>query len=119
MLRSILWPLVIVASAIGAGLAMAGDTGPPVRPVIAFWFLLICPGMAVVRLLRVGERAAEVTLAVALSIAIDTLVAEALVLTGLWSPERALFVLIVFCLAGAGFQLMTSPALRGEAREAR
>ena len=87
MLRSALWSLVIVASAIGAGLAVVSDMGSPIRPVIAFWFLLICPGMAIVHLLRVGDRAAEVTLAVALSIAIDTIVAEAMILTGLWSPK--------------------------------
>src|SRR5919197_5513768 len=114
MTRSLCWPLVIVASASGTALAMAGHVGPPLQPLIAFWFLLVCPGMAFVPLLRLAGGLTAVTLALALSIALDTLVAETMVLTRTWSPAGALGVLMGISMAGAGRQLL--PAPRGRRR---
>ena len=98
---------------------MVSDIGSPVRPLVAFWFLLICPGMAFVPLLRIKERLTEVTVAIALSIALDTIVAETMVLTKRWSPEWALFLLICMAVVGAVLQIATLPAREGEARGVR
>ncbi len=104
-MRSIWWPIIIIASAIGAGLAMVGNIESPIRPVIAFWLLLICPGMAFVRLLHIEERLTELTLAIALSIAIDTIVAEAMLYAGVWSSELGLVVLICLSIVGVALQI--------------
>jgi hypothetical protein len=85
---------------------MTGAIGAPMRPVIAFWFLLICPGMAFIRLLHLQGWITELTLAIALSLTLDTLVAETMVLNHLWSPQKGLFGLICLSLAGAALQLI-------------
>jgi mannose/fructose/N-acetylgalactosamine-specific phosphotransferase system component IID len=100
------WPAIIIVSSIGVALAMVGDIEAPVRPLIAFWFLLICPGMAFIRLLHLQEWLTELTLAIALSLTMDTLVAEAMVLNHHWSPQWALFGLICLSLVGAALQVI-------------
>jgi hypothetical protein len=106
MIRLFGWPAIIIASSIGLALAMVGDSGAPIRPLIAFWFLLICPGMAFIRLLHLQEWLTELTLAIALSLTVDTLVAEVMALNHLWSPQWALFGLICLSMAGAVLQLI-------------
>ena len=78
----------------------------PLRVVAGFWFLLVCPGMAYVRLLRVKAVFFEWVLAIALSIAIDTTVAQALLVTGNWSSRIALIVVIVVSLIGVAMQMV-------------
>ncbi len=102
------WPIIILASTIGAGLAVVGNFGTPIRPMISFWFLLICPGMAFVRLLRLRGCLTELTLAVALSIAIDTVVAEAMLYVRIWSPTRGLVVLMCISVVGAVLQIISA-----------
>ncbi len=106
MRRAFGWPLIIAVSAIGVGLAVLIDLGPPIRPLVAFWFLLVCPGMAFVRLLDIDEWITEWTMAIALSLALDALVAAIMVVTKTWSPAWALFVLIWVSLTGAVLQLV-------------
>jgi len=107
------WPLTILASAAAAGAAMAfAAPGNPVRLVAGFWFLLVCPGMALVRLFGFEEPVAEWTLAVALSLALDTIVAGAMLYAGLWSPSITLLTLIGICVAGAVLQI--AGAIRSE-----
>ncbi len=100
-----LWPAAIALSAIAVVMVVFGNAPQPLRPVIAFWFLLVCPGMALVRLLRLKEALAEWILAIALSLAIEALVAGLMVFTGLWSPGAGLAALVVISLAGALLQL--------------
>lgn len=104
MTQSLKWPIIIIASACGVAFGMAGDMPVLLRSMLAFWFLLICPGMAFVPLLQFNERSTELTLAIALSIALDTIVAETMVLARVWSPGWGLAVLIALCLTGAGLQ---------------
>src|SRR2546426_2888543 len=70
-----LWPTIIILSAVAAGLVTIVFTDIAIRPIIVFWFLCICPGMVLVRFLRLSEPVVEWTLAVALSFAIDAIVA--------------------------------------------
>ena len=107
MTRSIWWISLIIVSCLGVALAMVGGIGGAVRPVLAFWFLLVCPGMAFVPLLHLKESLTELTLAIALSLALDTLVAEAMVLNRIWSPKWGLFALICLTLSGLGLQVLS------------
>ena len=77
-LRRWLWPPVIVLSALGASVADYADVHSPIRPLVALWFLSLCPGMAFVRLLDIEEGYVELTLAIALSLALNTAVATAM-----------------------------------------
>jgi uncharacterized membrane protein len=104
--RSTWWISLITVSCLGVALAMVGHIDGAIRPVLAFWFLLICPGMAFVPLLHFKERLTELTLAIALSLALDTLVAEVMALNGIWSPKWGLFALICLTLSGLGLQVL-------------
>jgi hypothetical protein len=109
-MHSIWWPAIIIFSAVVAMLVVVSNIGSPLQPAIVFWFLLVCPGMAVTRLLRIKDGVAEMTIAVALSIALDAIVAEAMVLTAKWSPNWGLAVLAGLSIAGAAVQIA---AVRG------
>jgi hypothetical protein len=98
-----LWPWVIAASIAGA--VAASGLPNPARAIIVFWFLLVVPGMAIVPLLGVRNLATGLTLAIAASLALDALVAEAMVLAKLWSPTAGLAILAALSLAGAALQL--------------
>jgi hypothetical protein len=100
-----LWPIVIMLSALAAGLVNFVIPGAAGRPIIVMWFLFVCPGMVLVRFFRLGEPVAEWTLAVALSLAIDALVAGIQLYVGLWYPAATLEILIGFCLVGAIAQI--------------
>jgi nucleoside recognition membrane protein YjiH len=115
--HSMWWPRIIILSAAAAMLVMVSSVGSPLQPAVIFWFLLVCPGMAVTRLLRLKDGIVEITVAIALSIALDALVAEAMVLTAKWSPNWGLTVLAGLSVAGAVLQITTirgNTALRGE-----
>jgi len=103
-----LWPATIVLSAASIALVVFAGVATPARPFIALWFLLLCPGMALVRLLRVGGVATELSLAIALSLALDTLVAGVMIYTGTWAPTAGLIVLIAISVAGAALQVSSS-----------
>jgi hypothetical protein len=103
-----IWPIIIIASTIGVSLVTFGDVKSPIRPLIVMWFLFICPGMAFVRLLQLKEGFAEWTLAIALSFAMDTIVAGGMLYAGAWSPKWSLIVLVFLSLAGAMLQIVTA-----------
>src|SRR5919109_2766884 len=86
---SIALTLVVVAVVIG-GLDSA------LRPALVIPFLLLAPGMAVVRLLRIPDPTAVLMLAVAVSLVIAGLVAGIMVYTGTWSPKGGLVGLALF-----------------------
>jgi hypothetical protein len=112
------WPLIIIASAVVAVLVEVEGVLPSFRPAIILWFFLICPGMALVRLLRIADHVAELTVAIALSVTLDAIVAETMVMTGRWSPKWALILLAALSVLGAVLQIIT---VKGDAgsRETR
>jgi hypothetical protein len=89
------WFAIISLSALLAVVAVALDWPPPLRPALTIWFIVICPGMAIIRLLALPSLLLEVTLAIALSLALAGLVASALVYAGAWSPALVLELLVV------------------------
>ncbi len=100
------WPVLIILSGALALYVTQREIDSPLRPVITLWFLLVCPGMAFVRLLRLGDRFAEWSLSIALSLALAAIVAMQMVYTGLWSPQWGLAALVVVSLVGAILQLL-------------
>lgn len=109
MMRSHLyWPSIIIFSAVSVGLVMFGDVISPVRSVIALWFMLVCPGMAFVRLLQINDPINEFTLAVALSLTIDSILAITMVYAKIWSPKWGLCILIGISVFGAILQIISA-----------
>jgi hypothetical protein len=107
MRSSWLWPTIIILSAGAASLVTFVMPASPMRPIVVMWFLFICPGIAPVRLLRLNEPVVEWTLAIALSIAMDAIVAGIQLYVGRWSPTLTLEIVIVLSLAGVIIQLTT------------
>ena len=108
------WPLVLVASSLALLAAVVLGTHGPVRAVLAIWFFLTCPGMAIVGLLDIDDRLGELLLAIALSIAIGMLLAAAMLISHTWSPNGAMTILVALSLLGATAQMRAahSPAIR-------
>jgi hypothetical protein len=100
-----LWPAIIVLSTVATGLVTFVITETAVRPFIVLWFLFVCPGMALVRFFRLEELVVEWILALALSFAVDAIVAGILLYAGRWSPTATLGILMGISLGGATLQI--------------
>src|SRR5690242_19995555 len=100
-MKRLLWPIIIILSTIATGVVTFAITDTPVRPFIALWFLFICPGMAPAQLFRLKEPVIEWTLAIALSFAIDAIVAGILMYAGRWSSSGTLAILMAISLGGS------------------
>lgn len=99
------WPLALLASSAAVALTTYGWTSSPLRPLVTTWFLLACPGIALVRLLPRRGALTVAVLAIATSLVLETLVAEAMLESHLWSPRSTLGVLLAVTVAGSVAQL--------------
>lgn len=111
------WPVAIMASSAALSLMVALDLHGPVRGVLALWFFLTCPGMAMVGLLEITDPLAEVVLAIALSVAIGMLLALAMLVTHTWSPDAAMVILLTLSGLGAAAQARIAHPGRRRRRE--
>jgi hypothetical protein len=93
---------VVAASAILACAVVLTDAPTTVRAVLVGWFTLAGPGGAVVPLLGLSDRVAELMLCLAVSLSLDLGVACVLLYAGAWSPAAGIVILAAFTLAGAG-----------------
>ena len=107
MRSSWLWPAIIILSAGAASFVTFVVPASPLRPIVVMWFLCACPGLALVRLLRLNEPVVEWTLTVALSFVIDAMVGGIQLYAGRWSPTLTLEIVIGLSLAGSIVQLAT------------
>ncbi|MCB0209647.1 MAG: hypothetical protein KDJ52_09970 [Anaerolineae bacterium] len=80
---------------------MVTNVETPIRPLLTIGFILICPGMALVQFLRLKEPIIEITLAIALSIGISTVLSEVMALGKIWHPEAGLAALIILTIVGS------------------
>jgi hypothetical protein len=106
------WPLAIIVPTVVLDALVLGDISTPARPVLAVWFISVCPGLALVRLLRLADGWSELAVGLALSITLGVMVATGLVYSGWWSPKAGLAILSIISLGGALLQLYTTPTIR-------
>jgi uncharacterized membrane protein len=78
------------------------------RPFLALWFLLICPGMALVRFLGIQDSLTELVIAIALSLGLDTAVAMVMLYIGFWSIQLGAVILIGMSTLGAIIQIISA-----------
>ena len=104
-LQSVIWPLIILASADIMVLAAGLNLPEFIRTPITFWFLLVCPGMAFIRFFHFKDVIVEWTLAIALSISIDLILSEVFIVTHLWSYFLVDLILAVLATIGAVIQI--------------
>ena len=100
-----LWQVIIILSTFATALVILVFPENPLRPIVVMWFLLFCPGMMLVRFLRLNQAEVEWMLALALSLSIDAIVSGVVLYTGLWSPAAILTIIMCFTLVGAITQL--------------
>ena len=105
MSRLPLAPAVVLLAAAATVLVTAADGASPLRTVIVLAFVALGPGLALVPLIDIGEAWSELTLALAVSLALDVLIAGALVYAGVWSSATALAILVAVSVLGAAAQL--------------
>jgi hypothetical protein len=96
-----IWPVILVLAAIATALLVYVVPGLPIRPYVVLAFLILCPGMALIRLLRLRDIAVEWTLAIALSIVLDAIIPTIQLYAHLWSPEISLDIILVITAIAA------------------
>jgi hypothetical protein len=93
-------PLALAAVALLATVAPAEGA---VRLAAVLPFLILAPGLALIPLVRLGERLAQLVVGIALSLTLDLLVAQVMLAVG-WHPAAAVAALAGMCLAGVALQ---------------
>ena len=106
MSRTVLRPAIIAVSAVLLGIVMAAGGQSLLRTAVALWFFGICPGLAFIGAIRLTDPWLEVALTLALSFAINVLVALVIAYGFGWSPVAALAVVVALTLAGAALQML-------------
>jgi hypothetical protein len=106
--RPLAWPALLLASTVAVSVVTYAHVWPSGRPLVALTFLVLCPGMAWARLLKVEPTLNTVVLAVALSLSFDTIVATALLYAHQPSVQANLGALIGITICG----LLADPSLR-------
>jgi hypothetical protein len=80
------------------------EWGNPLRWILIFWFLLICPGLAFYHLLPGGDELTRFFLVIVVSLSMDSAVALGMLYLRMWSPGGNLGVLLGLCLVGVLWQ---------------
>jgi hypothetical protein len=109
--RRLVWPAVLLLATAAVSAVTYLHVWPSARPVAALPFLVVCPGLAWTRVLRVGATF-SLLLGVALSFALDTIVSTALLYAHVPSARASLAVLVAITLGG----LAADPDLRALVR---
>lgn len=102
--------LLTVIFAVLTPIVTAIDGAFPGRPVLAVLYLFAVPGVPLAALMRLPSRLATLTLAVAISIAVQLLLGQAALIAGILSPVGAqtapsLISLVAFALASVRLRL--------------
>jgi hypothetical protein len=95
-------------------LALAVEANAAYRAPVILTFVLVCPGLALVRLLGIPAAAARLVLAIAVSLALAVLIPAALVYSGAWSPPAALAILAGLAITFAGVEVVLQRGGREE-----
>lgn len=107
MVQTYRWPLVLILSTMLVSATQLRYI-PVITPLLMTWFFLVCPGIAIVGLLPVKQISIQISLVCALSMAVNTILAEIMAFAHLWSPTRALLLLAALVVSGAILQVWQS-----------
>lgn len=91
--RRWIWPSVLLLSTLAVCLAAFLDWRSPLRSTLALWFMVVCPGMALVRVFGLRLPVSSWTLAIAFSLVLDSAIGIALLYSGNWSWRSGLIIL--------------------------
>ena len=102
--RHLFWPALTTAWALGAVASAFAEPDFAVERTLVLSFCLACPGLALARLLRLDDSLAVLTIGVALTLALDVLVAGTMVYSGVWNPEVTLVLLAAVAISAAAVE---------------
>jgi len=98
--------MIIILSALAAGLVSFVFPDVIGRPIILAWFLFVCPGMMLIRFFQLKEPTIEWTLAIAMSLVIDVAITSIQMYSDNWSPPITLAIIITICIIGVFVQII-------------
>jgi hypothetical protein len=104
------WPALLLASSAAVALLVYGDADSAARLPVVLWFVLVCPGTALIRLLRLEDPVAELAIGAALSAALAVIVSGTMLYAGAWSPKATLGVLVGVTVLGAIVDMKRAPS---------
>jgi hypothetical protein len=93
----------VAALAASAGLLFVSGFGGPVRFVVLAAFVLLCPGIAWARLLRLGDTADTIGIGIGIGLSLVAVVGQTMALFGWWSPGTGLVALMALTAGGLAF----------------
>lgn len=106
MRLSWIWPTFNLLATLITSVCVFVVPGTPFQPYVVMGFLCFCPGMALVRFLRLNDLAVELSLAVALSLSAASITAGAFLYAKHWSPPDTLTILVLLTLTCSIAQLV-------------
>src|SRR5581483_3005893 len=106
MRASWLWPTINLLATLITGVIVYIAPATPLQPYVVMSFVCFCPGMALVRFLRLHDLAIELSLAVALSLSVASIAAGAFLYAKDWSPLNTLTTLVLLTLTCSIAQLV-------------
>jgi hypothetical protein len=109
MTRDTRMPGVAIALALAAGGAHFHAAPSFLRVAVILLFLAVGPGLALVGLLDVDDPLEELLLVVGLSLVVDLLVAESLVLGSAFSADTCVPLLMAIAIGGALAHIVLVP----------
>jgi uncharacterized membrane protein len=104
------WANCALATSVATLVAAFALPPGPVRALVTIGFLLLVPGLAIVRLLDLPGSLTRFVLAVALSVAVETAGTLVMVYTHTWSPDTFLVLLCAGCCLAALVEVRRSGA---------
>ena len=109
-------PGIVLASGTALVTVIATGIGAPWRPILALWFVLVCPGVSLVGVLGLRDRLVELGIVAPLSLTVVTLTSVALFYGGVWSADAEFGLLLGVCLTGLTWSYLRSRTdVKGEA----
>ncbi|HLI55903.1 MAG TPA: hypothetical protein VKY26_02605 [Actinomycetota bacterium] len=117
------WRVVLVAVLIAGTFLFRGSYGStgagPLRIAFTLLFMGFGPGMAVMGLLRLDDLVLEISLALALSLGLEMVLATGMIMVKHWVPNDELLAMVLLTVVGAAFQAVQVAKLRQRAGSSR
>jgi hypothetical protein len=99
--HSRMWLFFVLLASVVTGFSIFIGGSSPLRVAIVFSYMLLIPGWSFVRLLPVSSAIIQWTLAVTLSLVLNTLIAMFLLFIIAWSVHTGVLMLIAISILGS------------------
>ena len=117
-----LWPTFVLVAVVALILCVFVFPDTPLRGPVVLLFVALCPGIALVPLIQLGDLFIELTISIAVSISLSGIIVIIFLYAHDWSLATMLWVLVGLSIAGSIAQLIIGltfnlKQLRRRARE--